>query len=81
MSVIIGVDPHKARHTAVAIDRNESEVARARVRATRKHESRPDDAGLGWRGRRRVRPVGAGHLSVAASASSRGVAWSPRRVA
>jgi len=29
MSVIIGVDPHKATHTAVAIDRNESEVARA----------------------------------------------------
>jgi transposase len=36
MSVIIGVDPHKATHTAVAIDRSESEVARARVRATRK---------------------------------------------
>ena len=36
MSVIIGVDPHKATHTAVAIDRSESELARARVRATRK---------------------------------------------
>jgi transposase len=36
MSVIIGVDPHKATHTAVAIDRRESELARARVRATRK---------------------------------------------
>lgn len=31
MSVIIGVDPHKATHTAVAIDRSETEVARARV--------------------------------------------------
>ena len=31
MSVILGVDPHKATHTAVAIDRSESEVARARV--------------------------------------------------
>jgi transposase len=35
MSVIIGVDPHKATHTAVAIDRSEVELARARVRATR----------------------------------------------
>lgn len=35
MSVIIGVDPHKATHTAVAIDRTEAELARARVRATR----------------------------------------------
>jgi hypothetical protein len=34
MSVIIGVDPHKATHTAVAIDRSEAELARARVRAT-----------------------------------------------
>ena len=36
MSVIIGVDPHKATHTAVAIDRKEMELARARVRASRK---------------------------------------------
>jgi transposase len=36
MSVIIGVDPHKASHTAVAIDRSEAELSRARVRATRK---------------------------------------------
>jgi len=36
MSVIIGVDPHKATHTAVAIDGTEAELARARVRATRK---------------------------------------------
>jgi transposase len=36
MPVIIGVDPHKATHTAVAIDRNEAELARARVRPTRK---------------------------------------------
>jgi transposase len=34
MSVIIGVDPHKATHTAVAIDHTESELARAKVRAT-----------------------------------------------
>ena len=36
MAVIIGVDPHKATHTAVAIDHLESEVARVRVRATRR---------------------------------------------
>ena len=35
MSVIIGVDPHKATHTAVAVDNDEVELARAKVRATR----------------------------------------------
>lgn len=35
MSVIIGVDPHKATHTAVAVDGDEVELARAKVRATR----------------------------------------------
>jgi transposase len=36
MPVIIGVDPHKATHIPVAIDSSEAELARARVRATRK---------------------------------------------
>jgi transposase len=36
MAVVIGVDPHKATHTAVAIDRDEAELGSARVRATRK---------------------------------------------
>lgn len=36
MAVIIGVDPHKATHTAVAIDHLESELGRVRVRATRR---------------------------------------------
>jgi transposase len=36
MAVMIGVDAHKATHTAVAIDRSEAELARARVRATRR---------------------------------------------
>ena len=35
MTVIIGVDPHKASHTAVAINDRESELNRTRVRATR----------------------------------------------
>jgi transposase len=35
MQVIIGVDPHKASHTAVAISVSEDELARKKVRATR----------------------------------------------
>jgi transposase len=35
MSVIIGVDPHKASHTAVAIDTSEEEQARKKVRVGR----------------------------------------------
>jgi transposase len=34
MSVIIGVDPHKASHTAVAVDGDEHEVAKVTIRAT-----------------------------------------------
>ncbi len=36
MNVIIGIDPHKASHTAVAIDGVENELGRVRVRATRR---------------------------------------------
>ena len=36
MAVIIGVDPHMATHTAVATDRDQAELGRPRVRATRK---------------------------------------------
>jgi hypothetical protein len=36
MTVIIGIDPHKASRTAVAIDDAESELDQTRVRATRK---------------------------------------------
>src|SRR5215213_1212418 len=35
MQVIIGVDPHKASYTAVAIGDDEGELTRVRVRATR----------------------------------------------
>ncbi len=34
MSVIIGVDPHKATHQAVAVDDRENEIDRISVRAT-----------------------------------------------
>ena len=36
MNVVIGVDPHKASHTAVAIDEAEDEVSHVKVRATRR---------------------------------------------
>ena len=36
MKVIIGVDPHKASHTAVAVDDQEDEISRLTVRATRR---------------------------------------------
>jgi hypothetical protein len=35
MSVIIGIDPHKATHTAVAIDRDEQPIATFQVVADR----------------------------------------------
>ena len=44
MQVVIGVDPHKASHTAVAIDEAEDELSSVRVRATR----RQVDQLLGW---------------------------------
>ena len=34
MNVMIGIDPHKASHTAVAIGRDEDQIARVKVRAT-----------------------------------------------
>lgn len=47
MAVMIGVDPHKGSHTAVVIDRDESELARVTVRATR----RQVDELLAWASR------------------------------
>jgi transposase len=44
MTVTIGIDPHKATHTAVAIDRDETELATITVRATRRQTERL----LGW---------------------------------
>lgn len=44
MHVIIGIDPHKASHTAVAIDNGETELSRKKVRATRAQV----DQLLGW---------------------------------
>src|SRR5881227_3235486 len=47
MTVMIGVDPHKGSHTAVAIDGDEVELASVTVRATR----RQVDELLGWAAR------------------------------
>jgi len=44
MTVIIGIDPHKATHTAVAIGCDEAELATVTVRATRQQVDRL----LGW---------------------------------
>ncbi len=49
MHVIIGVDPHKASHQAVAVDDREAETARISVRATRTQTN------VCWRGQRRSR--------------------------
>ena len=46
MSVIIGVDPHKGSHTAVAIDSGEAALGQLKVRATR----RQVDQLLEWAG-------------------------------
>ncbi len=35
MQVVIGIDPHKASHTVVAIDEGEDEISSVRIRATR----------------------------------------------
>jgi transposase len=34
MKVVSGIDPHKASHTAVAIGRDEDQIAEFKVRAT-----------------------------------------------
>ena len=44
MHVIIGIDPHKASHTAVVIDGDETELCAKKVRATR----RQVDELIGW---------------------------------
>ena len=36
MQVVIGIDPHKASHTAVALDGAEDQISRVKVRATRR---------------------------------------------
>jgi hypothetical protein len=35
MKVIIGIDPHKASHTAVAVGSDEGELSRLRLQASR----------------------------------------------
>jgi hypothetical protein len=50
MAVIIGIDPHKASHTAVAIGRDEQPLAEIKVRATCQQTDRlPGHFGQIWR--------------------------------
>ena len=44
MQVVIGIDPHKASHTAAAIDEAEDEISSVKVRATRRQVEQL----LGW---------------------------------
>ncbi len=44
MSVMIGIDPHKGPHAAVAVDEPEEAVAEVQVRATRRQTTEL----LGW---------------------------------
>jgi hypothetical protein len=41
MAVMIGVDPHKGSHTAVALDGNEDELGELRVRSAAGQVERP----------------------------------------
>lgn len=45
LKVVIGVDPHKGSHTAVAVDNHETELSRMRVRASGAQAARA--AGVG----------------------------------
>ncbi len=45
MTVIIGIDPHKATHTAVAIGCDEGELATVTIRATRQQAVLPRQPG------------------------------------
>jgi hypothetical protein len=56
MTVMIGVDPHKGSHTAVAIDRDEVELAAIQVRASSGQVAEL----LGWAGRVRGSDLGGG---------------------
>ena len=40
MSVTIGIDPHKSTHTAVAVDRDEHQIARLTIVADRHQTTR-----------------------------------------
>jgi transposase len=51
VTVMIGVDPHKATHTAVAIDGREVELARVRVRASKRQSAQLLEWATGFEGR------------------------------
>src|ERR1039457_5408161 len=63
-AVMIGVDPHKGSHTAVAIDGTEEPLGEVRVRASAAQAERLVTWGAGWAGRTRAEEGagGLGHL-------------------
>ena len=60
MQVIIGVDPHKASHTAIAIGDNEGELGAVKVRATRRQVAQLLSCERGGWGAERTKDRGQG---------------------
>ena len=52
MAVVIGIDPHKQSHQAVAVDGAEAELARLEVRATKTQVDRLVRCESDWESRR-----------------------------
>ena len=63
-AVMIGIDPHKGSHTAVAISRAEEQLGRLRVGAGADQAGRLIEWAAGWPDRRRAveNATGLGHL-------------------
>ena len=57
MSVTIGIYPHKSTHTAVAVDRDEHQIARHTIAADRLQTP------ACWRGLNRLMSIGYGRSS------------------
>jgi transposase len=72
MTVIIGIDPHKSTHMAVAIDDNERAIARLDVRADRSQTQRL----LAW-----AAPLGEGRTWAVESAAGLGKLLSQQLIA
>ena len=71
MTVMIGIDPHKATHTAVAIDSDERPLARLQLTADRVQTARL----LAW-----AAPLGDDRTWAIESAGGQGVNERPERL-
>lgn len=75
MAVIIGVDPHKRSHTAVAIDRDEVELAAIEVRRAAKSRSFSGGRPSSMIGRGRSRVLAVSAICSRSNSSRRVNAW------